>query len=122
MKVAWKFLKWLALLGLLILLTGIVYIGSAEVYLYLTQSDVKAQAAAQELFSKICDRQRIDSRSFHGPDRPYIEQDKKNGQYSFIWSRSPSETIYINVSYLPYDFGYSISVAITERKTPHNPK
>lgn len=116
MRSGWKIFRWVGFIGLLVVLGGIFYFGSSEAYLYLTRSDVKAQTAAQEMFQSICDRHGLDSHSFHGPDRPNTEQDKKNDQYTFIWSRSPDETIYINVSYLPYDFAYSISEAITERK------
>lgn len=116
MMVVLKKLRWIGVFGLLILIGGGLYIGASEVYIYLTRSDVKAQMAAQELFHKICDRQGIDSHSFNGPMRLSLEQDYKNDQYTFIWSRAHDETIYINVSYLPYDFAYSISETTTEHK------
>ena len=115
MGYALRVLRWSGIIGALVVTGGILYFGSLEAYLYLTRSDAKAEAEAQKIFSDICDEQELDSDSFHGPDRPNIEQDRKNDQYSFSWSRSPAETIYINVSYLPHDFAYSISEAITER-------
>jgi hypothetical protein len=113
MRAAWKTLRWVALL---VPLGGILYIGSSEAYLYLTRSEARAQSAAQAMFIRICDRQRIDPHSFHGPERPSVQSDQILGAYTFVWTRSPEETIAVSVTYLPYDLPYSISEAITERK------
>ena len=116
MRSAWKALRWACFIGLSVLLGGILYIGSSEAYLYLTRSESKAQAAAQRVFTRICDQQQLDPHSFHGPDRPSIGSDEKLGIYTFVWTRSPDEKVYVHVTYLPYDLPYSISEAITERK------
>lgn len=116
MRTTWNTLGWLGFIGLLLLLAGPLYLGSSEVYLYLTQSEAKAQAAAQTMFKRICDREGLDPRSFHGPERPSVESDKKLDAYTFVWARSPDETITISVTYLPYDLPYSISESIIERK------
>jgi hypothetical protein len=116
MRAAWKAVRWAGLIALLVLLGGILYFVSAETYLYLTQSEAKAQAAAQAMFMRICDRQGLNPNSFHGPERLNVQLDKQRGTYMFVWSRSPEETITVSVMYLPYDLPYSISEAITERK------
>jgi hypothetical protein len=109
-------MRWGALIVLLVPLGGALYFGSIESYIYLTRSESKAQGAAQAVFSRICEQEKLDPRSFHGPDRPSIELDKKRNQYSFVWTRSFNETINVSVVYLPYDLPYSISEAIIERK------
>jgi hypothetical protein len=116
MKIIWRAMRWGALIVLLVLLGGTIYFGSIESYIYLTRSESKAQAAAQMMFLKICESNDLSPSSFHGPGRPSIDLDKKRNQYSFIWTRGPKETIYVNVSYLPYDFATSVSEAIIERK------
>ncbi len=107
---------WGALIVLLVPLGGALLFGSIEGYIYLTRSESKAQAAAQAMFLKTCESDGLDPGSFHGPDRSSIELDKERDQYSFVWTRAPNETVYVNVSYLPYDFASSVSEAIIERK------
>jgi hypothetical protein len=116
MRSLWMALRWGGYIGLFVVLGAALYISSSEAYLYLTRSESKAQAAAQVMFAKICDRQRLDPNSFHGPNRPSVHSDEKLGTYTFMWLRSPEETITVSVTYLPYDLPYSISEAITERK------
>jgi len=116
MRVVWKTVRWGGFIGLLVLLGGGLYISSSEAYLYLTRSESRAQQAAQAMFEEICGRQRLDPHSFHGPDRLSVQSDEKLGTYTFVWTRSPEETISVSVTYLPYDLPYSISEAITEHK------
>ena len=114
MRIFWRTLKWFGLAFGAAVVLGALYIRGSEVYLYLTQSEEKAQAAASAMFIKICGRQGLDPRSFHGPDRPSIPSDKKLDSYTFVWTRPPKETITVSVTYLPYDLPYSISEGITE--------
>ena len=109
-------LRWLVYGGLFILLLGFLYFSSWEAYVWLTQSDVKAQAAAEAMFKKICGREGLDPDSFSGPQRPSLQSDKKLDTYTFLWSRAPEETISVSVVYLPYDLPYSISQALIEAK------
>jgi hypothetical protein len=108
----WKIVRWGAIFALLIPLVVAGYLGSAEYYVYCTRSEAKARAAAQVQFQKICAQHDLDPNSFHGPDRP---SNAAADQYTFVWTRSPDETIYVSVAYLPYDFPYSISEAISSR-------
>jgi hypothetical protein len=116
MKALWRGIRWVVLIVFLLLLGGALYFGSVESYTYLTRSEGKAQAAAQEEFTRICDQQQLDPHSFHGPDRADVVSDEKLGIYTFVWTRASDEKIYVHVTYLPYDLPYSISATITERK------
>lgn len=93
-----------------------VYLLLAESYIYLTRSDKKAEAEASEMFLRICQRNSLDPRSFRGPDWPNPQVDKENGQYNFVWTRGPDETIDVAITYFPHDYPYSISRAIIERQ------
>jgi hypothetical protein len=108
----WKIVRWGGLFALLIPLVGAGYLASAEYYVYLTRSEPKAQAAAQVQFTKICARLELDPNSFRGPERP---DNAAADQYTFVWTRSSDETIYVSVAYLPYDFPYSVSETILSR-------
>lgn len=102
--------------GALLLAGTILYFVASETYLYMTRSEPRAQAAAQQLFMRICSRQGVDPSSFRGPDRPSVQSDERLNSYTFVWTRNPQENITISVTYLPYDLPYSISEGITERK------
>ena len=122
MRALWRGIRWGALIVLLVLLGGTLYFGSIEVYAYITRSESKAQAAAKEEFTRICEQQQLDPHSFRGPDRPNVSSDEKLGIYTFVWTRAPDEKIYVHVTYFPYDLPYSISAAITERKRDRGSK
>ena len=98
------------------LLAGALCLGSAETYLYLTRSEPKARAAAQELFVRLCAKRGLDPASFRGPTRPSVQSDSMLNTYTFEWTRGPQESITISVMYLPYDLPYSISEGILEPK------
>ncbi len=100
---------------LLIILSGIVFLSLNEIYLYVTRSEEKAQVSAQMIFIHICERQRLDPTSFRGPDRPRINMDEEQGVYTFMWTRSQEETITVTITYMPYDYPYSLSNALSER-------
>ncbi|PKU21514.1 hypothetical protein [Telmatospirillum siberiense] len=116
MKIVIVMMKLLIGVIVLSLLACSLYFFIMEGYAYIYRSEDKAQEAAEAIFYKICKNNNLDPRSFHGPERPSIELDKKRDQYSFIWTRRVNETIYVNVSYLPYDFASSVSEALVERK------
>jgi hypothetical protein len=116
-----KFIRWSIYVCALILLVGVLYLGTTETYLYLTRSEPKAEAAAQTLFLKICDRNGFDPNSFQGPERPNLQGDQKTGGYTFVWQKSPEEIIWVRVSYFPYDLPYSISAALSEGGRVRNP-
>jgi hypothetical protein len=117
MSVVAKIFQWAMFSGLIILLGWGAYFGVSESYIYFTRSEDKAQTAAQGIFLKICEEDGLDPHSFHGPHRNSLEQDKKRGQYTFVWSRNQNEEIYVNVSYLPYDFAYSSSETLIGHRT-----
>jgi hypothetical protein len=112
MRYVWKTIRWGGIIVLLVLLVGAGYFGSVESYIYFTRSESKARAAAQVQFLKICDRNGLDPKSFHGPARP---SNAAVDQYMFVWTRSPEETISVSVAYLPYELPYSMSEAIASR-------
>ncbi len=122
MKSFAKGLQWAVIFCLVVVIGVVVYFGVAESYIYFTRSEVKAQTAAQGVFLKVCERENLDPHSFQGPYRPSLEQDKKRSQYTFVWSRKRNESIYVNVSYLPYDFAYSTSEALIEHPSSSKPK
>ena len=118
-----KAIRWTFIAGALCLAAGVLYIITSEAYLYLTRSERRAEAAAQELFARLCVRRGLDPRSFGGPTRPSVQSDSKLNSYTFVWARAPEETVTISVTYLPYDLPYSISEGITDPKpklTPHS--
>jgi hypothetical protein len=90
----------------LLAIAGAIYIGSQEIYLYATRSDAKAQLAAEKMFLEICHREEIEASQFSGPETI--------GAYSYVWKRTPEETISVSVMYLPYDLSYSLSKALIE--------
>jgi hypothetical protein len=70
------------------------------------------------MFKKLCDRNGLDAKSFHGPERneKAAESDSNRKAYSFLWTGNRDEVIAITVTYLPYDQPYSISGSISLRK------
>jgi hypothetical protein len=116
MKIVTKIFQWPVLFGLVVVVGTVVYFGAIETYIYFTRSEAKAQTAAQTMFLKICESEKLDPYSFHGPSRPSIQSDEKLGAYTFVWTRSPEETITVSITYFPYDLPYSVSEAIIEHK------
>ena len=110
--VIWR--AFLAILGA-ILLVG-VYVSVQELSIYFGRNPSIAEADAWAYFYRICEYERLDPSEFVGPTRLNVEQDEKNAQYTFLWTKSQDETIWMAVSYLPYELNYSISAALTERK------
>ncbi len=114
MRMAYKFLRWFCFAGLAIVVGSSLYFALPEAYLYLTKSDVSAQAKAEKIFQKICADEGLDPHSFRGPDRPNVELDKMFGQYNFAWTRFSDQMIYIGVTYLPSDSTYTMSETLVE--------
>ena len=101
--------------GVLSIVTALVlYVTAGETYRYVTKSPERAEAEAQRVFLNICARERFDPKVFRGPERPNVQLDEERGYYTFSWSKSEAETIYITVSYVPYDISYTMSQALTE--------
>jgi hypothetical protein len=93
-----------------------LYIGMVETIFYLRRSPERAEQAAQRVFLEVCAREHLDPKSFSGPSRPELKLDQQRNQYTFVWSETPEKTIYVHVSYLPYDLVYSMSVPLVEEK------
>src|ERR1700722_11343401 len=98
MKIVRKVIRWLVLGGLLLVLIVVCAITFAEIHIYLTRSEAKAETAAQAEFKRICDREGIDPLSFQGPKRLYVELGSRANSYTFVWSRSANETITVDVA------------------------
>src|SRR3954471_20654586 len=109
-------LKLASIVVLSIVVGAALYFGSTETYFYLTRSDAKALALAQQVFRRVCVEQALDPDSFRGPIRPNPEEDARAAQYNYEWLRAPGEAISVGITYLPHDYGYSISQALTERR------
>jgi len=118
MKYVRKIILWGGIILLAVPLFGAAYFGSVEFYIYFTRSEAKARAAAQVQFAHICKQYELDPDSFHGPDRP---SNAAADQYQYVWTRSSAETISVSVAYLPYDFPYSISEAISSPNLQRKP-
>jgi len=119
MRALTKYLRWTIVSVLSVVTVLVLYFVSGETYFYVTKSPERAEAEARRVFLDICARERFDPKAFRGPERPIIESDKERGYYTFSWSKSAEETIWITISYLPYDVSYTISQALTEsRPTP----
>jgi hypothetical protein len=107
----------MGLIPVLVLLAGLAYFGSLELYLYVTRSEAKAQTTAEAVFSEICEQHGLDPRTFRGPFPLGDDAD----HYEFVWSQSTGRDITVSVIYLPYDVPYSISPALIEGRPDTEP-
>jgi hypothetical protein len=108
---AWIIVRWAGSAVLLVALFGALYLGAVESYFYITRTEAKGRAAAQVQFVKLCDEYKLDPNSFRGPDLVKNAADQYYS-YSFVWTRSPQEEIFVSVVYLPYDLLSSVTEAI----------
>lgn len=95
----------------MVVIVAIFYLLTSEGYIYATQTEAKAQAAAQIIFSKNCKEEGLDQSLFHGPNLVPMH----NAKYNFVWTRADGETATVTVSYLPYDLEYSESLSLVEQ-------
>lgn len=102
-------LKWVVTsvlaLVLAVVLIGALWLSLGESYAYYTRSEAKARDFATVWFVERCDEYDLDPNSFRGPELEKSADDS----YNFVWTRTPSEKIFVSVTYFPYDVGVSAS-------------
>ena len=108
---------WLALLLVtLVPVTGCVVVVADETFAYLTRSEDRARAEAEELFAIAGRRMNFDRAWFSGPTRsaPFADYDTRSGNYTFEWRAnpnfkdriSPTLVYWVSIAYLPYSREY----------------
>ena len=112
----WTWARCLLVIALAIPVLFGLYLAASEAAFYFQRSPRRAEQAARKVFLEVCIREHLDPKSFTGPYKPKSPVDQQRNEYTFIWSKTPEESIYVHVSYLPYDIVYSMSAALVEDK------